>query len=93
TEYPGCQVIPFSRLEIDQTGVENGDINYFSTSLFFVWEEDPDGDYDIGKDNINTQFVKVFFIDIDKDVEAIGEEIVDAKLPYDRIQLTTNETF
>ena len=34
TEYPGCQVIPFSRLEIDQTGVENGDINYFSTSLF-----------------------------------------------------------
>ena len=58
-----------------------------------MWEEDPDGDYDIGKDNINTQFVKVFFIDIDKDVEAIGEEIVDAKLPYDRIQLTTNETF
>lgn len=28
-----------------------------------------------------------------KGVEAIGEEIVDAKLPYERLQLTQNDTF
>ncbi|CAM9668302.1 unnamed protein product [Ascophyllum nodosum] len=92
-EYPACRVIPFSRLEVNQTGVDNGDINYFSASLYFLWDEDPYHNYEITDFKINTQFVKVFFIDIDKDVKTIGEEILDAKLPYDRINITTDEGF
>ena len=59
----------------------------------FLWDEDPYENYDITEVNVNTQFVNVFFIDIDKDVKAIGEEILDAKLPYDRINITTDEGF
>ena len=33
-EYPACRVIPFSRLEVNQTGVDNGDIDSFSASLY-----------------------------------------------------------
>ena len=59
----------------------------------FLWDEDPYHNYEITDFKINTQFVKVFFIDIDKDVKTIGEEILDAKLPYDRINITTDEGF
>ena len=32
--YPGCSVIPLSRLDVNKTGVDNGDVNYFSASFF-----------------------------------------------------------
>lgn len=51
------------------------------------------GTYDHSQVTINTQFVNVFFIDMSKGVEAIGEEIVDAKLPYERLYLTNSDTF
>ena len=40
-----------------------------------------------------TQHISVFFIDIDAGVEAIGERIVDAKIPYERANFTTGESF
>ena len=32
--FPHCAVMPLSRLTINETGVNNGDIDSFSTSLF-----------------------------------------------------------
>lgn len=42
---------------------------------------------------INTRFLKMFFIDVDKDIEEIGEQIVDGDIPYDVITTETNERF
>ncbi|CAN0411795.1 unnamed protein product [Ascophyllum nodosum] len=92
--YPGCSVIPLSRLDVNKTGVDNGDVNYFSASFFFLWDEYPGGDFDISTSEYsNTQFVNVHFIDLGESVEEIGESVVDAKLPYERIQFTENEVF
>ena len=33
-KYHGCSVIPLSQLEVNKTGVENGDITSFSASFF-----------------------------------------------------------
>lgn len=43
--------------------------------------------------NINNQYVSLYFIDIEKGIEAIGEEIVDAKVPYARVSLTTDVAY
>ena len=40
-----------------------------------------------------TQYVNVFFIDIDSDVESIGEQIVDAKIPYELANFTAGGSF
>ena len=61
----------------------------------FIWDEDCFNTYNqtLYGQNINTQFVKVFFVDLENDVEAIGEDIVDAKLPYERVYLTQGSVF
>ena len=60
----------------------------------FLWDEYPGGDFDISTSEYsNTQFVNVHFIDLGESVEEIGESVVDAKLPYERIQFTENEVF
>ncbi|CAM9357602.1 unnamed protein product [Ascophyllum nodosum] len=95
-KYHGCSVIPLSQLEVNKTGVENGDITSFSASFFFLWIEDILGDYDrtASGHSINTQFVKVFFIDLDEsNVDAIKEDNVNAKLPYERINITKDADF
>lgn len=59
-----------------------------------VWDEDPYDTYEPTAGTlINTQFVNVFFIDVDDGLESIGEEIVDAKLPYERVMLANNTWF
>lgn len=32
--FPNCAVMPLSKLTVDETGVNNGDINYFSASFY-----------------------------------------------------------
>lgn len=32
--YPSCRVLPSSKLTVNQTGIDNGDIRYFSLSFF-----------------------------------------------------------
>lgn len=32
--FPNCAVMPLSKLTIDQTGVDNGDIDHFSASFW-----------------------------------------------------------
>lgn len=43
--------------------------------------------------NVNQQDVQVYFINVDEEVENLGEEIVDAKIPYARVNVTTDTTF
>ncbi|CAM9783741.1 unnamed protein product [Ectocarpus sp. 6 AP-2014] len=94
--YPHCRVLPTSKLTVNQTGIDNGDINHFYAIFGLLWDEDPHDDFDPAIElasagvSINTQFVNVFFVDVDLGVEAIGEELTDAKLPYDRLSPTTS---
>ncbi|CAB1103504.1 unnamed protein product [Ectocarpus sp. CCAP 1310/34] len=106
--YPHCRVLPTSKLTVNQTGIDNGDINHFyatfgvggdgrdNASCALLWDEDPHDDFDPAVElasrgvSINTQFVNLFFVDVDLGVEAIGEELTDAKLPYNRLSPTTN---
>lgn len=32
--YPGCRVFPLSKLTVNETGVENGDINFFDIQMY-----------------------------------------------------------
>ena len=57
-----------------------------------LWSDGSE-DFDFSASHIYTQFVSVYFIDIDAGVEAIGEEIVDAKIPYERITIEDGEPF
>ncbi|CAM9509105.1 unnamed protein product [Ectocarpus fasciculatus] len=94
--YPHCKVLPTSKLTVNQTGVDNGDINYFFATFGLLWDEDPYDDFDPAVElattgrTIYTQFVNLFFVDVDLGVEAIGEELTDAKLPYDRLSPNTS---
>ncbi|CAM9385471.1 unnamed protein product [Scytosiphon promiscuus] len=92
--YPYCKVLPVSKMQVNETGIQNGDITYLYAKFALFWDEDPYDDYDPSEEGaaINTQFVNLFFLDVDKGVEAIGEEVTDAKLPYDRIVPTTSGT-
>lgn len=58
-----------------------------------LWLENPDNDFDTEDFPYHTQLVSVFFIDIDADVESIGEEIVDVKIPYERVNFTAGGSF
>lgn len=42
---------------------------------------------------VNDQDVQMYFIDVDESAANIGEAVVDAKVPYARVNLTTDETF
>eukprot|EP00904_Undaria_pinnatifida_P011273 jgi/Undpi1/7276/HiC_scaffold_22.g09749.m1 len=90
--YPACMVMPLSRLTVNETGVQNGDITSFGASFLTLWSDGSE-DFDFSASHIYTQFVSVYFIDIDAGVEAIGEEIVDAKIPYERITIEDGEPF
>ncbi|CAM9296241.1 unnamed protein product, partial [Hapterophycus canaliculatus] len=92
--YPYCKVLPASKLPINQTGVENGDVTHLSARFALIWYDDPSDDYDQTEDGaeFSLQFVSLFFLDVDQGVEAIGEEVVDVKLPYDRFEPTTSGT-
>ncbi|CAN0019989.1 unnamed protein product [Scytosiphon promiscuus] len=81
-------------MQVNETGIQNGDITHLFAKFALFWDEDPYDDYDPSAEGaaINTQFVNLFFLDVDKGVEAIGDEVTDAKLPYDRIVPTTNGT-
>ncbi|CAM9479217.1 unnamed protein product [Pylaiella littoralis] len=90
-----CKVLPVSQLTVDQTGVDNGDITSFFVRLAMFWSDDPQDEYDptdAATSTITTQFVSVFFVDLDKGVEVIGEMTNNAKLPYDRILAVNGET-
>lgn len=61
-----------------------------------LWFEDIFNTYEVeenGRIRSTSQFVNLFFIDLEKGVDALGEEILDAKLPYDRVDFTTNAWF
>eukprot|EP00904_Undaria_pinnatifida_P011275 jgi/Undpi1/7278/HiC_scaffold_22.g09751.m1 len=91
--YPNCVVMPLSKLTVNETGVNNGDITSFSASLFLAWDEDPYNEFNRTENITFTQYINAHFIDIQKDVEEIGETIVDVKLPYDRVLPTHEEWF
>lgn len=55
------------------------------------WDEDPLGEFDATEHPFHTQSINVNFIDIDQDLEQIGEDILDARLPYDRVLFTKDE--
>lgn len=42
---------------------------------------------------INTRFLRLFFIDVDADLEDIAKEVVDGSIPYDIITVETGERF
>ena len=58
-----------------------------------MWDEDPLGDFNATEHPFHTQSVNVFFMDIDHDLEEIGENILDARVPYDRLLFTKDEWF
>eukprot|EP00903_Cladosiphon_okamuranus_P010878 g10275.t1 len=93
--YYSCKVLPASKLQVNQTGVDNGDITHLSATFAFFWSEDPLSEYDPTDENfgsLNTQFANLYFLNVDDGVEAIGEEIIDARLPYERVTATNGET-
>jgi len=55
--------------------------------------EDLYGEFNTVEYPYYTQYVNVFFIDIDSDVESIGEQIVDAKIPYELANFTAGGSF
>eukprot|EP00752_Nemacystus_decipiens_P002624 g2457.t1 len=89
--YNLCEVIPLSRATPNVTGIENKDIVSFSIFFFMLWDEELEDEFD--SSSFNNQAVTMYFIDIDDDIDDIGGEIVDAKLPYARVNLTMGETF
>lgn len=58
-----------------------------------IWDDDPDSDFNETENTIFSQYINAHFIDIEKNVEEIGETIVDVKLPYERINATKGERF
>ena len=58
-----------------------------------AWDEDPYNEFNRTENITFTQYINAHFIDIQKDVEEIGETIVDVKLPYDRVLPTHEEWF
>ncbi|CAM9891591.1 unnamed protein product [Scytosiphon promiscuus] len=89
---PNCIVIPLSKLTVNETGVVGGDFSSFYVSLFLLW---PDGveSYNHEYYLINTQFINMYFIDVDGDVYYEGDRTVDAKVPYSRVNLTSGTAF
>lgn len=57
-----------------------------------MWYEQPDT-YDFDAYPINTQFVDMFFIDVETDPASLGDLSVDVRVPYSRVNLTTGEEF
>eukprot|EP00904_Undaria_pinnatifida_P011278 jgi/Undpi1/7280/HiC_scaffold_22.g09753.m1 len=91
--FPNCAVMPLSKLTVNKTGVDNGDIGYLSASFWMIWFEDLYDTYNSSELGINTQHVSVQFIDIEQDVEEIGEKSTDVMLPYERIDIVPDEWF
>lgn len=58
-----------------------------------IWFEDLYDTYNSSELGINTQHVSVQFIDIEQDVEEIGEKSTDVMLPYERIDIVPDEWF
>lgn len=57
-----------------------------------LWVEDPLREYDATKYPLNTQSVGVHFIDVDQDVDQIGEKgFADVNVPYERVNFTQGE--
>lgn len=57
-----------------------------------LWYEDA-ASYDFETFPINTQFVDVFFIDVDADLATFRDQSVDVRVPYSRIVMATDEEF
>ena len=78
----GCTTPPLSSRDTHRVHVRQA-----------LWLENPQEDFNTEDFPVHTQFVSVFFIDIDADVESIGKEVVDVKLPYERINFTAGGSF
>lgn len=64
-------------------------VGWFSRQM--LWDEGLEEEFDVA--NVNNQYVQMYFIDIDEPTENIREEIVDAKVPYARVNLTTGTSY
>ena len=58
-----------------------------------LWDDDPYDDFNATEHIIYSQYVSAHFVDIEQDVDQIGETIIDVKLPYDRLLSATGDTF
>lgn len=56
-----------------------------------LWDERLEEQFDLS--SVNSQDVQMFFFDVDESAETFGLRDVDAKVPYARINITTNEVF
>lgn len=60
--------------------------------LQLLWEDGEDS-YDHEYFGIYTQFINMYFIDVDGVVNYEGDRTVDAKVPYSRINMTDDTPF
>ncbi|CAM9275351.1 unnamed protein product [Ectocarpus fasciculatus] len=90
--YPHCKYIPLSKMTVDETGVMNGSVTSFSTAFYILWDE-KDTYYDHSYYLINRQFLDMYLIPEGSSIESFTSASVDAKVPYSRINLTSDTDF
>ncbi|CBJ30298.1 similar to neural precursor cell expressed, developmentally down-regulated 4-like [Ectocarpus siliculosus] len=90
--YPNCKFVPLSMMTVDETGVKNGSVTSFSTAFYVLWDE-KDTFYDHSYYLINRQFLDMYLIPPDSSIESFTSASVDAKVPYSRLNLTTDTAF
>ncbi|CAN0024019.1 unnamed protein product, partial [Ectocarpus sp. 12 AP-2014] len=90
--YPNCKFVPLSMMTVDETGVKNGSVTSFSTAFYVLWDEKGDF-YDHSYYLINRQFLDMYLIPPGSSIESFTSASVDAKVPYSRLNLTTDTAF